>query len=122
MENQPEPRQGDKSEPEQRNARKRRLAWEEREVRAAAAAAAAIGGRAGDEDVDPAERPLQEAGEGEAEGFELAEQDLIDAAERGVSSASLFLAALSAESEEPLEVSYGDADHELSSELPADDR
>jgi hypothetical protein len=55
--------------------------WEEKQVAAAAYAAGAIGGRAGDEDVDPAQRPLQEAGEGEAEGFELAEEDLIEAAE-----------------------------------------
>src|SRR5918996_4809743 len=57
---------------------------EEKEVDAAAYAAGAIGGRAGDEDVDPVERPLQEAGEGVAEGFELAEEDLIEAAETGV--------------------------------------
>ena len=43
----------------------------------AAQEAAAIGGRAGDEGVDPAERPVREAGGGESEGFELAEQDLI---------------------------------------------
>jgi hypothetical protein len=52
--------------------------WEQREVDAAAYAAGAIGGRAR-EDVDPAERQLQEAGEGVAEGFELAEADLIKA-------------------------------------------
>ena len=54
--------------------------WEQAEVAAAAAEAAAIGGRAGDENLPPAERPLVEAGEGVAEGFELAEQDLIEAA------------------------------------------
>ena len=51
------------------------------EADAAAAEAAEIGGRAGDEGLDPAERPLVEAGEGEAEGFELAEADLIENAE-----------------------------------------
>ena len=59
----------------------RSLSWEEREIDAAAGEAARIGGRAGDEYLDPAERPLAEAGEGMAEGFELAEDDLIEAAE-----------------------------------------
>ena len=43
----------------------------------AAQEAAAIGGKAGDEEIDPAERPVREAGGGESEGFEIAEQDLI---------------------------------------------
>jgi hypothetical protein len=55
----------------------------ERETEAAEAEAGAIGGRAGDEDLDPAQRPLTEAGEGEAEGFEEAERELIEAAEHG---------------------------------------
>lgn len=54
------------------------------EADAAAAEAARIGGPAPEDSVeDPAERPLVEAGEGEAEGFELAEADLIDNAEHG---------------------------------------
>jgi len=57
--------------------------WEEDEVEAAAAEARAIGGVAGDEDLDPAERPLVEAGEGEAEGFELAEDELVEHATHG---------------------------------------
>lgn len=57
--------------------------WEQDEVEAAAAEARAIGGVAGDEDLDPAERPLVEAGEGEAEGFELAEEELIEHATHG---------------------------------------
>jgi hypothetical protein len=100
----------------------RRLLWEEKEVDAAAHAAAAIGGRAGDENVDPAERPLQEAGEGEAEGFELAEQDLVEAAETGVIWVDPVRAAFPVESEEAPGSTYGEADHELSSELPDDDR
>jgi hypothetical protein len=56
---------------------------EQREERAAEAEAAAIGGRAGDEGLDPAERPLAEAGEGEAEGFEQAELELIEHASHG---------------------------------------
>lgn len=39
--------------------------------------AAAIGGPAPDDGLDPAERPLVEAGEGVAEGFEQAEDELI---------------------------------------------
>jgi hypothetical protein len=57
--------------------------FEEDQRRAAAAEAAAIGGRAGDEELDPSERPLAEAGEGEREGFELAEQDLVEHASHG---------------------------------------
>jgi hypothetical protein len=52
-----------------------------REEAAAAAAAHRIGGRAGDEDLNPAERPVREAGGGEAEGFEQAEELLVDHAE-----------------------------------------
>ncbi len=54
------------------------------EAEAAAAEAAEIGGPAPDDPVeDPAERPLIEGGEGEAEGFELAEAELVDNAEHG---------------------------------------
>jgi hypothetical protein len=56
---------------------------ETREELEAAAEAAAIGGRAGDEDLDPSERPLAEAGEGAAEGFEQAERELIEHASHG---------------------------------------
>ncbi len=97
----------------------RRLPWEETEVDAAADAAGAIGGRADDEDVNDAERPLKEAGEGEAEGFALAEQDLIEVAETGY---PWLDAAFPAESEEGLEQAYGEPDQEFSSELPDDDR
>lgn len=59
------------------------------EESAAAAEAAAIGGARPDYDVDDdrrddeAWRPLEEAGEGEAEGFELAEHDLVEEASHG---------------------------------------
>lgn len=52
---------------------------EQREADAAAAEAAAIAGRVseeGDDERDPAMRPLSEAGQGESEGFELAEEQL----------------------------------------------
>jgi hypothetical protein len=56
----------------------------------AAAEAARIGGSpssepspASSEDLDEAQRPLVEAGQGEAEGFEQAESELIEHASRG---------------------------------------
>lgn len=59
-----------------------RLADEEAE--AAACEAAEIGGRVPSEQgLDPAQRPLIESGEGVAEGFELAEEDLIEHASHG---------------------------------------
>jgi hypothetical protein len=57
-----------------------RIAEEEAE---AAAEAARIGGRVPADSDDPARRPLVEAGEGEAEGFELAEEELEDNASHG---------------------------------------
>ena len=57
------------------------LAAEEADL--AATEAAAIGGVAGDEDLGPAERPVREAGGGEQEGFEMAEDDLVEHASHG---------------------------------------
>ena len=51
----------------------------ENEAAAAAEEAGAIGGRA-PEDEDPERRPVEEAGGGEAEGFEQAEQELVQQA------------------------------------------
>jgi hypothetical protein len=56
---------------------------ERREEDAAAEEAAAIGGPAPDYEGDEAERPLEEGGEGVAEGFEQAEGELIEAASHG---------------------------------------
>ncbi|HWA52871.1 MAG TPA: hypothetical protein VG816_01725 [Solirubrobacterales bacterium] len=53
------------------------------EAEAAAAEAAEIGGDVPVDSDHPAEQPLIEAGEGEAEGFELAEKDLEDIASHG---------------------------------------
>jgi hypothetical protein len=50
------------------------------EEEAAASEAAAIGGRA-PHDADEERRPVEEAGGGEAEGFEAAEEALVDHAE-----------------------------------------
>lgn len=96
---------------------------EEQEVNAAAREAAAIGGRAGDENLDPARRPLVEAGEGVAEGFELAEGELIEAAQHGDSGADPRADAFTPELDgERPRGEYGDADHEDSSETPDSDR
>jgi hypothetical protein len=54
----------------------------DREAAAAAHEAAGVGGRA-PEGEDPARRPVDEAGGGEAEGFEQAEADLRENAEHG---------------------------------------
>lgn len=55
----------------------------EDEAEAAAEEAGQIGGEAPVETDDPARQPLIESGEGEAEGFELAEQRLRDIASHG---------------------------------------
>jgi hypothetical protein len=49
----------------------------------AAREAAGIGGTVPADTDDPAQQPLIEGGEGESEGFELAEKDLEDIAEHG---------------------------------------
>ena len=86
---------------------------EDKETAAAARDAAAIGGRAGDEDLDPALRPLVEGGEGEAEGFELAEEDLIEAAQHGDSPADPLDDAFTPEVDGFDNAdSYGEADQE----------
>jgi hypothetical protein len=57
--------------------------YEQEQADAAAAEAARIGGVAGDEQLDPAMRAVIEGGGGEAEGFEEAEDALIDHASHG---------------------------------------
>jgi hypothetical protein len=56
---------------------------DEREIQAAEAEAQRIGGKVTPLSDDPAREPLEEAGEGEAEGFEQAERRLEDIAEHG---------------------------------------
>jgi len=94
---------------------------------AAAAEAARIGGRPSDEPPpeddealeDPAQRPLAEAGEGESEGFEEAERELIDHASHADEHAARR-AIQDAPEPEPSEgegrPSGGDPDYERSSE------
>jgi hypothetical protein len=84
----------------------------EEEADAAAAEAARIGGPAPDDPVDdPAERPLVEAGEGEAEGFELAEAELIDNAEHGDEKG--FPNRDAPPPEEPTDTAFGEPDEEI---------
>lgn len=86
----------------------------EEEAEAAAAEAAKIGGPAPDDGIDPAQRPLVEGGEGESEGFELAEEELIDNASHG--DQKHFPDGDAPSAEEPTEAAYGEADEEI----PAD--
>jgi hypothetical protein len=88
----------------------------EDEEEAAAAEAAGIGGRRPDYHVDDDHndesfRPLEEAGEGEEEGFELAEHDLIEEASHGEEGRSPELDAFDAEVEsDEADSVYGEAD------------
>jgi hypothetical protein len=81
------------------------------EADAAAAEAAHIGGKVPADTDDPAEQPLIEGGEGVAEGFELAEEDLEDIASHG--DQRDFPRRLAGEPEEPSGAVYGEADQEI---------
>lgn len=89
------------------------------EERAAAAEAAGIGGRRPDYDVDDdpdeARRPLEEAGEGESEGFELAEHDLIEEASHGDEGRNPADDAF--EPEQDADSVYGEGDQEEEPDL-----
>jgi hypothetical protein len=89
------------------------------EAEAAAEEAARIGGRAGDEGLDPVERPLREAGQGEAEGFEQAEEDLIDHAEYSSGEGTPRLDQMGEEAE-AAPAQYGEPDEEDVSEVTRD--
>jgi hypothetical protein len=81
------------------------------EAEEAAAEAARIGGRRPEYDVDESDRPLEEAGEGEAEGFELAEHDLIEEASHGEEGRSPEVDAFTPELEsDEADSVYGEAD------------
>lgn len=78
----------------------------------AGAEAGAIGGISGEEGLPEAERPLAEAGEGEAEGFEQAEEQLIESASHGDASGHPNGDRLPVEDAESDGLStYGEADH-----------
>ncbi len=61
---------------------------------------------------DPAMRPVYEAGGGEAEGFEQAEEQLIENAEYTSGEGIPRLEVLSNEEAEPDPATYGEADQE----------
>jgi hypothetical protein len=92
------------------------------EEAAAAAEAAAIGGVAGDEDeFDPAMRAVYEGGGGEAEGFELAEADLIDNATHSDGRGDPLSDAFGAEAESDRSTAvYGEPDEEDTTEVVRD--
>ena len=84
----------------------------EREADAAAAEAGAIGGRR-DPDEDPAEQAIDEAGGGEAEGFEQAEEDLVEHASHGDPAPDPTSQAFTPEEEsDSATAEYGEADEE----------
>jgi hypothetical protein len=87
---------------------------------AAAFEAGAIGGRSGDWDLPESERPLVEAGEGEAEGFEVAEQDLIEHASYQDGEGAPRLDQFEGEPEEEDPAVYGEPDEEDSTEVVVD--
>jgi len=83
----------------------------EEEAEAAGAEAAGIGGEVAKDTEDPAEQPLIEAGEGEAEGFELAERDLEDIAGHG--DQHRFPDNVPPPPEELSDAAYGEADEAI---------
>jgi len=86
--------------------------FERQQADEAAREAAEIGGT-GDDERDPAQRPVKEAGGGEAEGFEEAERALIDHASHGdQQSAHAILHDSGASEEENARREDGEADQE----------
>jgi hypothetical protein len=87
------------------------------EEAAAAAEAAEIGGHTDSQRLPEAERPLAEGGEGVAEGFELAEQQLIQSASHGDKRGHPLGDRFPGEDarSEGLTI-HGEADHEKTSE------
>lgn len=83
----------------------------EEEAEAAAAEAGHIGGQAPTESDDPSQQPLIESGEGESEGFELAEARLRDIASHGDEHRFPDRDALPPEDAEGVE--FGEADQTI---------
>ena len=96
--------------------------YEQEEVDAAGAEAARIGGVAGDEDLDPAQRPVVESGGGEAEGFEQAEAALIEHASHGDQQSAHAVIHDAGVPEDAGTAEHGEADQARSSEHPDEDR
>ncbi|HLH14474.1 MAG TPA: hypothetical protein VKV16_06760 [Solirubrobacteraceae bacterium] len=96
--------------------------FEREQEQAAASEAASIGGIAGDEELEDAQRPVLEAGGGESEGFELAEQDLIEHASHGdQQSAHAILHHQGIDEEASSADDQQTGDHERSSEREAEE-
>lgn len=92
------------------------------ETEAAGAEAAGIGGHTPSQDLDPAQQAVSEGGEGEAEGFELAEEELIESASHGTPAGNPLGDRFSAEDAASKDLaSYGEADHVEVSEDVIDD-
>lgn len=89
------------------------------ETEAAAEEAGAIGGRRPDDEPDDAQRPVDEGGGGVAEGFELAEEELVNHAEHRDSGGNPKYDRPTPEPDGDIGT-YGEADHEESSENDAD--
>ena len=83
----------------------------EEEADAAAAEAGRVGGDAPVESDDPAQQPLIEAGQGESEGFELAEKKLVDIASHG--DQHRFPDSVVPPAEEPESAERGEADQAI---------
>jgi hypothetical protein len=67
------------------------------------------------------QRPLEEAGQGEAEGFEQAEQELIEAAEHGDAGGDPELDAFPPEAEsDRSDAVYGEPDEAEPTDTPDD--
>lgn len=96
--------------------------FEQEQADAAASEAARIGGDTGDEDVDPAERAVREGGGGESEGFEQAEQELIEHASHSDQQSAHAVLHDQGNPEESTTGNDAAGDHEHSSELRSDER
>ena len=95
----------------------------EDEAAAAAAEAASIGGPDPYADLDPAERPLAEAGQGVAEGFEESEDELVRQASHEDPAVPPTEAAFSPEQEADRSTAvYGEPDEIDPTEVVADPR
>lgn len=91
------------------------------ETAAAAAEAASIGGTVPQDAEDPAMEPVYQAGGGEAEGFEAAEQDLIENATHGDGRGDPIRDALAPEAESDASGAvYGETDRIPATEVTED--
>lgn len=95
--------------------------YERQETDEAAREAAEIGGKIEADELNPAQRPVNEAGGGEAEGFEESERALIDHASHGDQQpAHAILHDQGREEEQNVTREDGEADHERSSAVDTD--